>query len=695
MSILYAAGSASSGRAGREAAATPERDHARMIAARLPIFAILWLGHDTVWAVLRVRSGMAEPQMYASHLAVVAFGFGAAILVARRNPTARYMRWVAVAACLLAATASAVTEARMHAYSEVVRGSHSFVVLGASLLFAWGWAAASVLVVGSCIAFWAVQSQLQFFLPPQDLWVAYGTASLIAIGLAEISARGFRTLWYRRQAEQGALAELEASRNAYRDLAENARDMIWLLDIEGRILYANEAVARYRGVPPSEVVGSSVLEMITDHPRNPDVRAVLGRIVHGETVPPLLFQIAPRPGHPDIRWHEVLVSAVLGPEGAVTGIRGISRDVSERVQAEEQLRASEERFGAAFAASSVGLTITDSTGRALQLNDAICTMLGHTRAELMTMTIDDVTHPDDRATANRERQCLLAGERRSFTLETRFIRRDGQVMWGLINVSALRDARGTPVALIALVQDITERRLADDALRRSHDKLHRNREKLRRLARQQAAIREEERKRLGLDLHDDVCQELVGMSIMIESLRRRLEPVSAGDAAELARIGQLATSVGDHLRLLAHEMRPVQLGDLGLEGSLRSLGNGLSADACAIAVRFSTPVPRLDEETEVGVYRIAQEALTNAIRHAGTSRIELVLAVEGDLLQLEVRDWGRGFTVTESSEGLGLFSMGERALALGGRLDVRSEPGEGTTVHLMCPLRDGAAAEAS
>lgn len=675
-----------------EAAATPERDHAQRIAAGLPVLAALWLGHDAVWGLLRVLSGKAAPSTYAFHLAVVALGFAVAILVARRNPTAPYVRWVALAACLLAASAVALTEARIHGSGEVVRGSHSFLCLMASLLFAWGWAAALALVVGSSVAFRVVQSQLQFFLPPQDLWVAYGTASLIAIGLAESASRWFRALWHRRQAERGALVELEASHDAYRDLAENARDLIWLLDLEGRIVYANEAVGRYHGLPPAEVVALSLLPMVTDHPQNPDLRVVIDRVVRGETLPPLLFQVAPRPGYRDVQWHEVLVSAVRDPDGTVTGIRGVSRDVSERVQAEEQLRASEERFRGAFAASSVGLAITDCVGRALQVNAALCTMLGRTHAELMTVTIDDVTHPEDRATTNRERQRLLTGERSSFAIETRFIRRDGRVMWGLINVSALRDARGAPVALIGLVQDVTERRLADDALRRSHAELHHNREKLRRLARRQTVIREQERKRLGLDLHDDVCQDLVGMAIMIESLRRRLEPVSAGDAAELARIGQIASDLGERLRLLAHEMRPVQLGDLGLEGSLRSLGNSLSTDACAIDVRFPTPIPHLDEEIEVGVYRIVQEALTNAIRHARARRIEIVLAVKRDLVQLDVRDTGRGFAITESSEGMGLLSMEERALAFGGRLGVTSEPGAGTTVSLTCPLRGDAAA---
>ncbi len=666
---------------------------ARLIAARLPLFSLCWIGVGIPWLLFHVRDGRLDPWAALAHTAVMAGGFGAAILVARRHPDSPYGRWATVAACLLGVASASALLASMHGSGEVLGFSHLLLCLGSALMFAWGWQAASVLAGGALFAWWVVEPWLQLFLPIEELWVGCVAGSLVSLALAETSARSFRTLWHGRQAEHAARTELEASRDAYRDLAENARDQIWLSDLDGRILYVNAASARFHRVPVSALIGQSMFDMITDHARNPDATEILCGIVRGETLPPLLFQVRPRSGDAEAQWHEVLVSAVHGPDGRVTGLRGISRDASERVYAAERLRESEERFRGAFAATSVGLTITDTAGRALQLNDAICAMLGYSRDELSAMTIDAVTHPDDRAATNAERHRLLTGAQRSFALEKRFIRRDGQVVWGAISVSPLRDVDGTPVAFIALVQDITERRLADDALRQSHRELRESREKLRRLARQQTTIREEERKRLGLDLHDDVCQELVGMSIMVEALRRRLGPISEADAADFARIARVANGLGDHLRLLAHELRPVQLGDLGLEGSLRSLAGGLSTDTSAIEVLFSTGVPRFEEQTEVGIYRIAQEALTNAMRHAGASHIELLLAVEGDVVRLEVCDDGCGFVLPEGGDGFGLFSMEERALSLGGHLHVWSSPGTGTTIRMTCPVHSGRVAD--
>jgi two-component system sensor histidine kinase UhpB len=218
--------------------------------------------------------------------------------------------------------------------------------------------------------------------------------------------------------------------------------------------------------------------------------------------------------------------------------------------------------------------------------------------------------------------------------------------------------------------------------------LHRSAEPLRRLARRQASIREEERKRLGFDLHDDVCQELVGIGILIESVRRRVTDEAPTLEPALARLGRYVGEVGEHLRQMARDLRPMLLRDLWLEGSLQSLADGLTSDGTRVVARFATPIPRLAEDTEIGVYRIAQEALANAVRHARAHEIALTLAVVDRGLTLEIRDDGCGFAhgSRHGSDALGLFGMEERALALGGRLGLRSALGEGTTVRLECPV---------
>jgi signal transduction histidine kinase len=116
-----------------------------------------------------------------------------------------------------------------------------------------------------------------------------------------------------------------------------------------------------------------------------------------------------------------------------------------------------------------------------------------------------------------------------------------------------------------------------------------------------------------------------------------------------------------------------------------------------VTAAFPTAIPRLGEDTEIGVYRIAQEALANAVRHAGARTIRIALAVRGRDLEIAIADDGCGFSLASrrGSNALGLVGMEERALALGGRLELRSAPGRGTTVRLTCPVALRAAVSAA
>jgi signal transduction histidine kinase len=255
-------------------------------------------------------------------------------------------------------------------------------------------------------------------------------------------------------------------------------------------------------------------------------------------------------------------------------------------------------------------------------------------------------------------------------------------------VCAIADATGTVSEVQGVGRDVSERWAADEALQHSLTALREREEQLRLMSLRQAAIREEERKRLGFDLHDGVCQELVGIGILVESARQR--GVSEGADATLATVQNYLRAVGEHLRLLARELRPLQLSDLGLGECLRALAKGMVTERTAITVGVPPVIPRLPEDIEVAVYRVAQEALANAVRHAEARHVGLTLAATDGMLALEVRDDGCGFDRDAlRSTALGLVAMEERAVALGGRLQVQSTPRAGTTVRLECPMARG------
>ncbi|HEY7598088.1 MAG TPA: GAF domain-containing sensor histidine kinase [Actinophytocola sp.] len=199
----------------------------------------------------------------------------------------------------------------------------------------------------------------------------------------------------------------------------------------------------------------------------------------------------------------------------------------------------------------------------------------------------------------------------------------------------------------------------------------------------------EERNRIARELHDAVTQKLFSLRLTADAASALLERDPARAAAELANVRKLAAEATDELRAIVVEARPADLGGDGLDIALRKQAELLDR-VHEPTIRYTSChcVPTLTEARQQAVYRIAQEALHNALRHAGASRIDVKMVTDKGTVVLEVRDDGAGFE-PRSAEGagrrLGLTSMRERARSAGGRLDVASGPGRGTTVRLAVP----------
>ncbi len=195
---------------------------------------------------------------------------------------------------------------------------------------------------------------------------------------------------------------------------------------------------------------------------------------------------------------------------------------------------------------------------------------------------------------------------------------------------------------------------------------------------------EEERRRVARDLHDEVNQALTAILLRLEALAQDVLPARRDDVAQLKN---LTTQAMDELLNLARQLRPTALDDHGLVTAIEAQVRGFG-DRTGIETRLETEGDPavLDDERQTVIYRIAQEALTNAGRHAGASRVEISLTTAGQGAHLRVADDGAGFDpVAARQGGLGLEGMAERAKLVGGELDLRSAPGAGTEVTLRLP----------
>jgi two-component system sensor histidine kinase UhpB len=222
-----------------------------------------------------------------------------------------------------------------------------------------------------------------------------------------------------------------------------------------------------------------------------------------------------------------------------------------------------------------------------------------------------------------------------------------------------------------------------------NDMLDRLESERRESGRKALLAQEAERQRIARELHDEVGQVLTGVVLELEHASRR---TGAQDAAQLDAAREAVRHSLDDVRRIARELRPEVLDDLGLQSALRSLCTATAAhNGLRVERDLELGGAAVSPEVELVVYRVAQESLTNVMRHADASQVLVALHHVDGALRLVVRDDGRGLPADREPAGAGIAGMQERALHIGARLTISSEPSGGTEVRLDVPLPEGPA----
>src|SRR3990172_2584528 len=190
----------------------------------------------------------------------------------------------------------------------------------------------------------------------------------------------------------------------------------------------------------------------------------------------------------------------------------------------------------------------------------------------------------------------------------------------------------------------------------------------------------DERSRLAGELHDSVNQQIFSISMLAATARKKMGSHPVSD--DLARLETLARETHTEMRALVRELRPTALEHADLSTALKRYVSDFGSRYGLTVVVDAPPIGRLPADLETALYRIAQEALGNAVRHASAKQVHLSLRRDDGVIELSVQDDGHGFDVQAHREGLGLHSMRERAQAFGGTCEVRSEPGKGSSIYV-------------
>jgi hypothetical protein len=374
------------------------------------------------------------------------------------------------------------------------------------------------------------------------------------------------------------------------------------------------------------------------------------------------------------------VEPLLDPNGEVAGVVGFAVDVTDRRRAEDALRESEARLRTIIESEPDCVKLVDQQGRLLEMNPAGLAIIEADCIELVRgLPMVDHVAPEHRAAYTDLHTRVFKGE--SGTLEFEIIGLKGSRRWLATHAVPLRDASGTVQALLGITRDVTETRRAEAQLRAS-------RAALRSLATRQQDVREDERTRIAREIHDSLGQALTALKLELAAA----QDAAAEEAPALgARLEETALMVDDlvkSVRRIASDLRPPILDQLGLPAAVEWLAQDFARRTgihCNATILPTTGA--ITDELATAIFRIVQEALTNVLRHAGATQVDVELGVKSGCVTLEIDDDGGGITEagTVGPGSLGILGMRERAAALGGVLEVAPRPNGGTRVAAWFP----------
>ena len=345
----------------------------------------------------------------------------------------------------------------------------------------------------------------------------------------------------------------------------------------------------------------------------------------------------------------------------------------------------EETCAGLVEASLTGIYI-DQDGCIVFANRQFADIFGYPRSELIGMKSWALVHPDDRTLTNERRHKRLRGEPVPSEYEARGITRNGDVIW-IKRRNCRIHYRGRP-AVLGNVVDITERKRMEKDLKQST-------ESLRFLSSQLLTAQERERKRIAIELHDELGQAMTVLKLQLRAVERKLPDAQAPLKEDCENILHYADTIIENVRRLSHDLSPPILEDLGLSAALYYLVDdstrhyeiGTDSNMDDIDGLFS-------HEAEITIYRIFQEILANVGKHANATRLTLRVKKESGQVAFHLEDNGCGFDLgalqkRDPRKGLGLAAMDERVRMLNGDLTIEARPGSGTRTTFVIPTTKG------
>jgi PAS domain S-box-containing protein len=347
----------------------------------------------------------------------------------------------------------------------------------------------------------------------------------------------------------------------------------------------------------------------------------------------------------------------------------------------------EGRFRATFDQAAVGIAHVSPEGRFIRINRKFCDILGYSSDEMQDLTLQEITYPEDLEADIEHAESLLRGETETYSIEKRYVRKDGEIVWINLTVSLLHDDSGKPNYFVSVIKDISVRKQAEQKLK---DYQHR----LKSLVSQLTVAEDRERRAIAADLHDHVGHSLALARMQLKGI---LEATSDVEKNMLVNdISKLLLEASQDTRSLIFELSSPSMNEIGLSAAISDWLDTQIAGRHNLEVEFSDTIAddckkKLDVDDRALLFRSVRELMTNVIKHARAHKVCVRLSSENRSVKIEVEDDGIGFDMAgtkikdRKTGGFGLFSIEERMADLGGSCVVESKPGNGCRVVLTVP----------
>ncbi|MGE5841562.1 MAG: PAS domain S-box protein, partial [Deltaproteobacteria bacterium] len=522
----------------------------------------------------------------------------------------------------------------------------------------------------------------------------------------------------RKQAEE----RLRASEKRFRALTEKGTELISVVDTAGVLTYESPNETRILGYPVGEQLGTCMFKLV--HPDDLPVTRSLFQELIAKSGSSRTTELRARTKDGSWRWLEIVGTNLLA-DPAVAGIVLNARDITDRKAAEQALRESEASLKRAQEIGHLGSWELDLAANQLTWSDEVYRIFGLQPQEFGATYEGflDRVHPDDRAAVDAAYSGSLREERDSYEIEHRIVRKDtGEIRYVQEKCQHVRDAQGHVVQSLGMVLDITERKAAEEALKRAHDELEikvrertsdlsdaverlrveniqrkrledtlrESENKVRFFASQCLTAQETERKRIASELHDSIAASLAAVRLRIERMAEETEPGS-GSSESLESIASRVAEITTDVRRIMADLRPSILDDLGIMAALNWFCREFQKTYSHFSVerRIGIDEHEVPDTLKTPIFRICQEAMNNCAKHSRGSLVKVSLQKEGERILLSVQDNGQGFDLEKVNKGMGLSNIRERAELSGGASEFESAIGEGTTVRVWWPTPVG------